>query len=260
MKSAFSERGMLISERWWPLASSAVLITVIGAALQFAISDGFVSPFVIAPPVEILKSIPKLFTEENLIELFMLTLGVTFSATAIAALLAIPAGWFLFRYRDFGKAYESWLGALFSAPIILLYPLFLVVMGRGLPAVIAMSVVVGITPIILNTFNGLRGVPKVLVNVARSYGMSESDIFRKVLFPAALPSIFTGIRLALIYTMINVVAMEFLISIGGLGFLVGDLYDRYELPEMYAAVLFVILASILFFSAINRLEQWLRQR
>jgi len=244
-------------QRWWPLAASAALIVFVGATLQLMIEGGLVSPFVISPPLEVVRSIPQLFLEENLTGLFLLTLGVTFAATAIAAIIGIPSGWFLFRYREFGNAYESWLGALFSAPIILLYPLFLVIMGRGLPAVMAMSILVGVIPIVLNTYNGLRGVPKVLPNVARSFGMPEPQIFWKVLLPAALPLIFTGVRLALIYTMINVVAMEFLISLGGLGFLVGDLYDRYELPEMYAAVLFVILASILFFSGINRLERWL---
>lgn len=247
-------------ERWWPLAASVALVVGFGLFMQAVINAGLVSPFVISPPIEVVQSIPKLFTEENLVQLFLLTMGVTFTATAIATVIAVPAGWALFKFRIFGQAFESWLGALFSAPIILLYPLFLVVMGRGLSAVIAMSVVVGVTPIILNTYNGLRGVPKVLLNVARSYGMPERNVFWKVLLPSALPYVFTGIRLALIYSMINIVAMEFLISIGGLGFLVGDLYDRYEIPEMYAAVLFVILASILFFTGINRLEQWLRQR
>jgi NitT/TauT family transport system permease protein len=75
-----------------------------------------------------------------------------------------------------------------------------------------------------------------------------------------MPSIFTGVRLTLIYAMINTVAMEFLISIGGLGYLVGDLYDRYYIPDMYAAVGFVILASVIFFSTIDRLEAWLNTR
>lgn len=247
-------------DRWWPMAASLSIIVTLAAALQAATDWGLVSPFVIAPPIDVLESIPSLFTQDNLIQLFLLTMGVTFTATAIAALIGIPVGWLLFRYRDYGRAYETWLGALFSAPIILLYPLFLVVVGRGIPAILVMSVVVGVTPIILNTYNGLRGVPKVLPNVGRSFGMTDTQVFWTVLLPAARPTIFVGIRLALIYGMINVVAMEFLISIGGLGFLVGDLYDRYDIPEMYAAVLFVILASILFFFSINRLEQWLTRQ
>lgn len=246
--------------RWGPAFAGLALLVAIGALLQGFVTQGVISPFVIPPPTEVIAAIPELFLEENLIGLFALTFGITFAATAVAAVVGLPIGWLLHRHPTFGKAYESWLGAIFSAPIILLYPLFLVVMGRGIMTIIVMSFVVGIIPIILSTYTGLRSVPDVYVKVARSFNMPEHDIFRKVLLPAALPAIFTGVRLALIYTMINAVAMEFLISIGGLGYLVGDLYDRYNLPEMYAAVFFVVMASVLFFTGINRLETWLKQR
>lgn len=249
-----------VVQRWGPAFAGLVLFLILGAILQGAIAQGMISPFVVPPPSDVIAAVPSLFFEENLIGLFALTFTITLGATSLATGLGLPIGWLLFRYRAFGDAYESWLGAIFSAPIILLYPLFLVVMGRGVQTIIVMSFVVGITPIILSTYRGLRSVPDVYVSVARSFNMPEHDIFRKVLLPAALPSVFTGIRLALIYTMINAVAMEFLISMGGLGFLVGDLYDRYNLPEMYAAVFFVIMASVLFFTGIDRLERWLRQR
>lgn len=245
--------------RWGPAFAGLAFLVVLGALLQALVVRGAISPFVIPPPTDVIAAIPKLFLEENLAGLFALTFGITFTATAAAAIVGLPIGWLLFRYPSFGMAYESWLGAIFSAPIILLYPLFLVVMGRGIATIIVMSFVVGIVPIILSTYTGLRSVPVVYIRVARSFNMPEHDIFRKVLLPAALPSVFTGIRLALIYTMINAVAMEFLISMGGLGYLVGDLYDRYNLPEMYAAVFFVVLASVLFFSGIKRLEEWLKQ-
>lgn len=245
--------------RWGPAIAGLVLLVALTATLQGLITFGAISPFVVPPPTAIAAAIPELFLEENLVGLFAVTLSITFAATAMAVLFGLPAGYLLYRYRTFGEAYESWLGAIFSAPIILLYPLFLVVMGRGILTIVVMSFVVGVTPIILSTYTGLRSVPEVYVKVARSFNMPEHGIFRKVLLPAALPQVLTGIRLALIYTMINAVAMEFLISMGGLGYLVGDLYDRYDLPEMYAAVFFVVLASVLFFTAINRVEAWLKQ-
>lgn len=253
---------MRVTFGWFarPAIAGLALLAVLTAALELAVASDLVSRFVVPPPSEILLSVPKLFAQEHLAGLFVLTFGITFTATGLAALLGVPIGLFLYRYSDFGRAYESWLGAIFSSPIILLYPLFLVVMGRGVPTIVVMSTLVGVTPIILNTFDGLRRVPEVYVNVARSFNMSKPGIFWKVLLPAALPSIFTGIRLALIYSMINAVAMEFLISIGGLGFLVGDLYDRYYLAEMYGTVLFVILASIMFFSGIDAFEKWLTRR
>ena len=66
-------------------------------------------------------------------------------------------------------------------------------------------------------------------------------------FPSALPTIFVGIRLGLIFALINIVGVEFLINFGGLGQLINDLAERYDLPGTYAAICFVILVSVMFF-------------
>ena len=86
------------------------------------------------------------------------------------------------------------------------------------------------------------------------------QLFTKILFPAALPTIFVGVRLGLIFTLINVVGVEFLINFGGLGATIAALGDRFELPKMFGAIGFVVLVSILFFMLTERLERWLQRR
>ena len=76
--------------------------------------------------------------------------------------------------------------------------------------------------------------------------------------PAAVPTIANGVRLALIFALINVVGVEFLINFGGLGELIDDLARRWELPGMYGAILFVILTSVAFFWATGKAERWFR--
>ncbi len=76
-------------------------------------------------------------------------------------------------------------------------------------------------------------------------------------FPSALPTIFVGLRLGLIFALINIVGVEFLINFGGLGQLINDLAERYDLPGTYAAICFVILVSVMFFIVMERVERWL---
>ena len=76
--------------------------------------------------------------------------------------------------------------------------------------------------------------------------------------PAALPTIFVGVRLGLIFALINIVGVEFLINYGGLGQLINDLAERYDLAGTYAAICFVILVSVLFFMSLEKAERWLR--
>ena len=84
----------------------------------------------------------------------------------------------------------------------------------------------------------------MLINVGRSFKLTPSQLYWKILFPAALPTIFVGVRLGMIFALINIVGVEFLINFGGLGQLVNELSERYDLPGTYAAICFVILVSV----------------
>ena len=113
-----------------------------------------------------------------------------------------------------------------------------------------------LTPI--KTIEGLVSTRKVLLDVGRSFRLSPSQQFWKILLPAALPTVFVGMKLGLIFAMINIVGIEFLINFGGLGQLINDLAERYDLPGTYGAICFVVLTSIVFFDMTERLERWLR--
>ena len=112
-------------------------------------------------------------------------------------------------------------------------------------------------PVILKTVEGLAGTRRVLIDVGRSLKLTPSQQFRKVLLPAALPNVFVGVRLGLIFALINIVGVEFLINFGGLGQLINELAERYDLPGTYAAICFVVLVSVIFFVITEWIERWL---
>jgi NitT/TauT family transport system permease protein len=82
--------------------------------------------------------------------------------------------------------------------------------------------------------------------------------FSKIMIPAAAPSIFTGFRLALIYTLINIISVEYLVDIGGLGRIVADRYSRFDISGTYTTIIAVTAISILFNWVIGRIEKWVR--
>jgi ABC-type nitrate/sulfonate/bicarbonate transport system permease component len=150
------------------------------------------------------------------------------------------------------------VGALAAAPIVLMYPLFLVIFGRSATTIVMIGFAAGLAPVILKTLEGLAGTRQVLLNVGRSFKLTASQQFWKILLPAALPTVFVGLKLGLIFAMINIVGVEFLINFGGLGQLVNELAERYDLPGTYAAICFVVLVSVMFFIGTERIERWLR--
>ena len=109
---------------------------------------------------------------------------------------------------------------------------------------------------VLNTVVALDGVPRYFHAVAKSYGCSRWQHMIHVIFPAAAPGIFVGIRLGLIYSLVNIIGIEFLINFGGLGYLVSHMYDLFEITKMYAAILLVITVSALFYCVLN----WAQRR
>ena len=230
------------------------------ALLQGAVAMEWLSAYIVPTPVDMIATVPTLFRNEQLLEKFLLTFGITLSAASLSVIIGVPMGWALYRFPVLGQAYEPWLGAVFSAPLILLYPLFMVIIGRNVFTILTIAVIAGVVPITLNTLQALRSVPPIYKRVAVSLGMSDRQLATKVLLPCSLPAIFTGIRLGLIYAMIYVIGTEYLVNMGGLGFLINDLNSRYNIPGMYGAVLFVILTSILFFALVEKAEQWLKSR
>lgn len=233
-------------------------VLVLGLTWQGATAIGWIDPFTVPPPSEILASLPQLVTDEGLGSRFIATFLEAFAAAALAIGVGLPLGLLLHRSRVGGRAFEPWVAGLAAAPLVLLYPLFLVLVGRNLLTVVLMGAIAGLPAMTLKTMEGFGATRPVLLHVARSFGLSRAAVFRKVLVPAAVPTLANGVRLALVFALINIVGVEFLVNLGGLGQLIADLSDRYELPAMYGAVLFVILVSICFFVLTERLERWLR--
>jgi NitT/TauT family transport system permease protein len=226
--------------------------------LELVVQAELISKFVVPTPSDIIWTLPRIFVDENVPSRFLLTAGEAFAAGILVTIVGVALGALLFRVVLLRQATETWVAAAASAPTVLLYPLFLVIFGRNAGTIVAMGFVAGLPPIILKTLEGLSGTRRVLIDVGRSFNLTPSQQFWKILFPAALPTIFVGLRIGLIFTMLNIVGVEFLINFGGLGQLINEMADRYDTPGTYAAILFVVLVSVLVFILIERLERWLR--
>jgi ABC-type nitrate/sulfonate/bicarbonate transport system permease component len=208
-------------------------------------------------PSEIGASFERVIVEEDVFGRFWQTMKEAFWAIVLITIVGVSTGVLLHRVTLLRRATETWVAALASAPTVLMYPLFLVIFGRSALTITMMGFVAGLAPVILKTIEGLSGTRRVLINVGRSLKLTESQLFWKILFPAALPNIFVGLRLGMIFALINVVGVEFLINFGGLGQLINELAERYDLAGTYAAISFVVLISVVFFMFTEKAERWL---
>jgi len=244
--------------RAFPLALGLGALAAAILAVEVLIRIDAISRYIVPLPSQIAPAFERVIVEEDIAARFRLTFLEALAAGAMITVVGVSLGLLLFRVDILRRATETWVAAMASAPTVLMYPLFLVIFGRSAWTIIMMGFVAGLPPVILKTIEGLAGTRRVLINVGRSFKLTGVQLFTKILFPAALPTIFVGIRLGLIFTLINVVGVEFLINFGGLGQLINDLAERYDLPGTYAAISFVILVSVCFFVLTEWIERWLR--
>lgn len=241
-----------------PVLFGLLGLLTLALTLELAVSSGLIMELVVPRPSDAVLAFPPVQKEMDLFGNFLVTMGMTAAATAIAIAVAVPFGYFLYRNARYGIAYEGWLAAAFAAPTVLLYPLFLVIFGRTHATLIAMGFIPGAIPIAIQTRQGLLGVPTTLLNVGRSFNVSDREMFWKIQLPSAVPTIFTGIRIGVMYTLVNIVAIEYLVDFGGLGRIVSEMYFRFDTPGTYASILTVIVVSIFFYWGFSRTEKWLR--
>jgi NitT/TauT family transport system permease protein len=226
--------------------------------VELLIQTGVISRFIAPPPSEIIGSFRRVIIEEDILHRFLITISECLTAGVMLTFFGVAGGVLMNRFKLLQQACETWVAAMASAPLVLMYPLFLVIFGRNVWTIIMMGFISALPPVILKTIEGISGTRKVLINVGRSFKLTPAQQFWMIFFPAALPTIFVGVRLGLIFALINIVGTGFLINFGGLGQLINELAERYDLAGTYAAICFVILVSIFFFVVLEKAERWLR--
>ena len=241
-----------------PFVFGVICLLALVTVIEVLIRTGWINPFIVPKPTDIVMSFERIIVEENILPRFLLTCGEALAASLMLSVFGIAIGALLHKNRLIRLATENWVAAVASAPLVLMYPLFLVIFGRSAWTIIMIAFVSALPPVILKTLEGLSGTRPVLINVGRSLKLTPSQLYWKILFPSALPNIFVGVRLGMIFALINIVGVEFLINFGGLGQLVNELAERYDLPGTYAAICFVVLVSVMFFIGTERIERWLR--
>jgi len=234
----------------------ALFVIFLLALLEAAVRRQWISPLFVAAPSAILETLGSMLVEGDLLKIAATTLIMLVATFAIGAVLGIPAGYFLWRHPTFGRACENLLGSLFASPLILLYPISLVTFGRRPAAIVAQALLVGIIPIVLGTQSGFRNVSRTFMDVGLTLQLTRWQMLRHILIPAAAPAIFTGLRIGLIYMLLSIVAMEFVVSLGGIGRLVSDAYFRLNTEELYVGVTVIILFAVLTFRLLLRGQRY----
>lgn len=164
-----------------------------------------------------------------------------FSGFALAAIVGLAIGWAMARSKRFETLIEPIFSFGYPVPKIALYPIFIFIFGLGTGSKIALIFLECVYPIAIHVYAGVRPTPKALVWAARNMNASPWQISTRVLLPAAAPTIFTGLRIALPVALIVTLVTEIIGESRGLGYFITFSTSSFEYARALAAFLMIAI-------------------
>jgi len=242
---------------------AAVRIAVIFgafAALEALCRLSIINRMTMIPPTEMAAAMWQIVAGGK----FNADIAFTVVNTAVAVMLSVLGGFaigaVLHALPRLRQASEPLLAAYYAVPVFVFYPLLIVFFGVGRSALIVMGALVGIVVMIVNTLTGLDHVPPV---VAKTASVLRLGYFRKLMLirlPAATPHLITGVRLSVAYSVIGIVAGEFILSTAGLGKRIAFAYQDFDNRTMYGSLLILLVLVMLVNGALSYWEKRVHRR
>lgn len=218
----------------------AVLAAAIGA-IEVVCRIGWINPLTMPPPSRIALYSYEVLASGRMTGDILLTLQNVVAAFTLAVTFGFLIGVVLHRLPRLRKAVDPILASYYAVPIFIFYPLFIVIFGLNHWPLIAIGFLFAIVAMIINTLNGFDRVPRVLFKVARVHRMSRPAEVMLITLPSAAPHLFTGVKLAVAYSFIGVVAGEFILAGAGLGYEIAFAYNNFDNRTMYGLMLFLLV-------------------
>jgi ABC-type nitrate/sulfonate/bicarbonate transport system permease component len=223
-------------------------------AWYLATTWGQVSHLLLPNPVEVWHQFAGILISGEFLPDLRVTLTELAVAFVISMSLGISIGYFVSRSPYAIKVFEPLFAGIFSIPIILFLPLYVLFFGLGPASKIALGATISFFPIVLNTIAGFGNVDRTLTTAARSMGASNLQMFRHVLLPAALPVMLAGLRMGFTVALLSIIGSETIASLAGLGHRIVNLAENMDMARMFAYIAFVVAIAALLNTAVSAIE------
>jgi NitT/TauT family transport system permease protein len=209
--------------------------------LEALCRGGAVARTVMPPPSAMVASLHELLLSGAASADIRETLGNVALAVVASVLLGFAGGVVIHSIPRLRRAIDPFLATYYAVPFFVFYPVLIVIFGLGTAPVVVIGTLFGVVAMLINTLNGLDRIPRVLIKTARVSGMDPVRTALMIKLPSAAPFLFTGIKLAIAYCFIGVIAAEFIMSSSGIGYSIAYAFNNFDNGRMYALMLFIIV-------------------
>ena len=228
------------------------IVVVLGA---WEILGRQINPLFMSYPSAIARASVALAASGELLEALKSSMLTLLTGFVTASLIGILGGLLIGRYRYVDAATDWIVNALYATPLIAIIPLVILWFGLGDAAKLFIVTILAVFPVLINTASGVRNVPSALIDVGAAFAANERQVFMKIILPAVLPYIMTGLRLGIGRAIIGMVAAEFFTAITGLGALIVKYGNQYDTASMFVPILILMLLGVSLTTLVRRVEE-----
>ncbi len=241
---AILQEARVSTRRWrrWRVANSHITLLSLTVILVVWEILGRQLPAALASyPSAIAVAFWQLLMDGRLAAAFVASIQPFIAGYMLAALVGIPLGLLLGRDRTIEAALGIYVTAGYAVPLVALVPLFVLWFGLGFLVKVVIIFTMTVFPIIINTWAGVKAVPRALVEVGTAFVASPAAITRKIIIPATIPYVMTGLRLAIGRAVVGMVVAEFFTAIGGLGGIIINAGNNYDMAVLFVPVIVLMM-------------------
>jgi NitT/TauT family transport system permease protein len=215
-----------------------------------------INPILFTYPSAVAQAFVSLVASGELQSYMTSSLLVLTYASILAIVVGVLLGVVMGRYSIVEWAADIYISALYSTPMVAVVPLIVLWFGFKIPAKVVIVFSFMVFPVLLNTFEGVKNVDRNLLEVARSFCSSESQLWRHLIIPSAIPFIIAGVRLAIGRGLVGMIVAEFYTSVTGLGYMIVRYANALETDKLFVPIVVVMLLGV----GLMSLAKWIEQR
>jgi ABC-type nitrate/sulfonate/bicarbonate transport system permease component len=230
--------------------------SLVSLALLWEITGRLMDSTLIPPLSRIVAAWWKLLSSGKLLSNISMSLTTLAIGFLLAVLCGVILGLLMGRFRAVEHFLDLYVNALMSAPTTAFVPVLILWFGLGIESRIAVVFLFAVFVIIINTMTGVKQVDGVLVEMARSFGAREREVFFKIMLPAALPAIMAGVRLGMGRAVKGMVTGEMLLTLTGIGAMIMQYGSSFATDSLFAVILTILLLALLTMKCV----QWVDRR
>ena len=221
------------------------ILSIVTLALLWEVAGRMMDTSLIPPLSKIASAWLRLLMNGKLLENLAMSLWTLAAGFLLAVTLGVIIGVLMGRFSQVEHFLDLYINALMSAPMTAFVPLLIMWFGLGIQSRIAVVFLFAFFVIVINTMTGVKQVDRIFVEMARSFGAKELEVFFKVVLPAAMPAIMAGISIGMGRAVKGMVTAEMLLTLTGVGGMIMQYGSAFATDALFAVILTILMVAMI---------------